>query len=140
MRKPSESIAAIVMSEKRSCQTVCHHIATILESERPMMKPDMIAAIRIAEPVAESQFKPKTAASADGLATTGGTRCTIWLRPVTGICGLVIALGGVCQLRVEGKIFSGVFMSLFPVVVPQQKTRTLRMSHGSQARTTSRRL
>src|SRR5436309_13465567 len=104
-------MAAIVMSEKRKCQTVCHHMATILEGESPMMKADMIAAIRIAEPVAESQFKPKTAASVEGFVTTGGTRCTIWLRPGTGICGLVIALGGVCQLPMEGKTLSGVFMT-----------------------------
>jgi len=59
-----------------------------VESDSPMMKADMIAARRIPEPVAESQFKPNTAASAVGLVTTGGTRCTILLRPITGICGL----------------------------------------------------
>lgn len=130
-------MAAIVISEKRTCQTVCHHMATILENDSPMMKADTIAATKIPEPVAESQFKPNTAASAVGCATTGGTRCTILLRPVTGICGLVIMLGGVRQVLIEGNIFSGVFMNLLPVVVPQQKTSTLRTIQGSQARTTS---
>src|SRR6266576_6341893 len=116
-------MAAIVMSEKRKCQTVCHHMATIVESDSPMMKADMIAAIRIPEPVADSQFRPNTAASAAGFATTGGTRCTILLRPVTGICGLVITLGGVCHVLMEGNTFSGAFMIFLPVVVPQQKTR-----------------
>src|SRR5215467_4339928 len=137
---PSESMAAIVISEKRTCQTVCHHIATILGSDRPMMKPEIIAAIRIPEPVADSQFKPNTAASAVGCATTGGTRCTILLRPGTGICGFVILLGGICQALVEVNTFSGVFMIFLPVYVPQQKTRTLRISQGSHARTTSPRL
>src|ERR1035438_642667 len=137
---PMESMAPIVISEYRTCQMVCHHMATILGSESPITKPEMIAAIRIPEPVAESQFKPNTAPSAVGFGTTGGTRCTILLRPFTGNCGLVILLGGVCQVLVEVNTFSGVFMIFFPVNVPQQKTRTLRISQGSHARTTSPRL
>src|ERR1700739_1723560 len=115
-------MAAIVISEKRTCPTVCHHRATILENDSPMMKADMTAASKIPEPVAESQVKPNTAASAVGFATTGGTRCTILWRPVTGIWGLVIMLGGLCQALMEGNIFPGVFMNLLPVVVPQQKS------------------
>src|ERR1700758_2391755 len=137
---PSESMAAIVISENRTCQRVCHHMATILGSDRPMMKPEMIAATRIPEPVAESQLNPNTAASGVGFATTGGTRCASLLRPGTGICGLVILLGGVLQVLVEVNTFSGVFMIFLPVYVPQQKTNTLRTSHGSHARTTSLRL
>src|SRR5271169_247098 len=115
-------------------------MATILGSESPMMKPEIIAANRIPEPVAESQLKPNTARSAVGLATTGGTRCTSLSRPVMGICGLVILLGGVCQVLVEVNTFSGVFMIFLPVYVPQQKTNTLSTSHGSHARSTSLRL
>ena len=49
-------------------------MATILGSESPMMKPEMIAANRIPDPVAESQLKPNTAASGVGFTTTGGMR------------------------------------------------------------------
>ena len=104
------------------------------------MKPEMIAAKRIPDPVAEIQLKPNTAASGVGFATTGGIRCESLLRPVTGICGLVILLGGVAQELKDGNTFSGVFMIFLPVVVPQQKTQTLSTSHGSQARATSPRL
>src|ERR1700739_1703430 len=126
-------MAPLVISENRTCQTVCHHMATILGNESPITKPEMTAAIRIPEPVAESQLKPNTAAAAVGLATTGGTRCTILLSPFTGNCGLVILLGGVLQVLVEVNTFSGVFMIFLPVNVPQQKTRMLRISQGSQA-------
>src|SRR5215467_6399977 len=47
----------------------------------------MIAAIRIAVPVAESQLSEKTAASGVGLGTTGGTRETILSRPAIGMFG-----------------------------------------------------
>src|ERR1700683_3967077 len=137
---PSESMAAIVMSENRTCHTVCHHIAMIFGSERPMMKPDMTAANRIPDPVAETQLKPNTAASAVGFTTTGGMRWLSLLRPVTGNCGLVILLGGVDQVFMDGNTFSGVFMIFLPVYVPQQKTQMLSTSHGSHARITSPRL
>ena len=52
-------------------------MTAIFRSDRPMMKPEMMAAIKIPEPVAEIQFNPNTAASAVGFGTTGGTRCTI---------------------------------------------------------------
>src|ERR1700690_223965 len=137
---PSESIAAIVMSENRMCHRVCHHITTIFGSERPMMKPEMIAANRIPDPVAESQLRPNTADSGVGFTTTGGMRWDSLLRPVTGNCGLVILLGGVDQVFIEVKVFSGVFMIPLPVGVPQQKTQMLRINQGSHARTTSPRL
>src|ERR1700722_9054758 len=128
---PSDIMAAIVMREKRTCQTVCHHITIIFGSDIPMMKPEMIAANKIPEPVAEIQFNPNTAGSAAGLGTTGGTRCTSLLSPVTGICGFVILLGGVLHVLNGVKTFSGVFIIFLPVVVPQQKTMMLRTSHGS---------
>src|ERR1039457_4195194 len=122
---PIESMAAMVISENRMCHMVCHHMATIFGSERPMMKPEMIAANRIPDPVAEIQFKPNTAASGVGFTTTGGMRWESLLRPVTGIWGLVILLGGVDEVLRDGNTFSGVFMTFLPVVVPQQKTQML---------------
>src|SRR5271167_527342 len=97
----------------------------------------MIAEMRMPVPVAASQPKPKTAGSLVGLATTGGTRIDSLSMPFTGNCGLVILLGGVFQLAIEVNTFSGVFIMRLPVGVPQQKTMTLRMIHGTQARTTS---
>src|ERR1019366_10367340 len=112
---PSESMAAMVISENRMCHIVCHHMAIIFGSERPMMKPEIIAANRIPDPVAETQLRPNTAASGVGFTTTGGMRCDSLLRPVTGNCGLVILLGGVDQVLVEVNTFSGVFMIFLPV-------------------------
>src|SRR5271169_4955302 len=137
---PSESMAAMVMSENRMCHMVCHHMATIFGGESPMMKPEIIAANRIPDPVAESQLKPNTAPSGVGFATTGGMRWDSRLRPVTGICGLVILLGGVDQVLMDVNTFSGVFMIFLPVYVPQQKTQTLSTNQGSHARATSPRL
>src|SRR5271165_1917523 len=104
---------------------------------KPITKPEIRPEIRMLVPVALSQFKRKTAASLVGLATTGGTRIDSLSIPVTGNCGAVILLGGVLQLAIEVKTFSGVSMMRLPVGVPQQKTTTLRMIHGTQARTTS---
>src|SRR5208282_1715314 len=137
---PIESIAAMVINENLTRQRVCHQMAMILGSESPMMKPAMMAAKRIPEPVAESQLRPNTAPSGVGFATTGGMRWDSRWRPFTGNCGLVILLGGVCQVAVEVNTFSGVFMIFLPVSVPQQKTKTLRISQGSHARATSPRL
>src|SRR5437868_8373956 len=105
---PSESIAAIVSSENRTFHTVCHHITTIFPIGTPMMKPEMIAAIRIPVPVADTQLNANTAPSFVGFGTTGGTRCTRLLTPVIGIFGDVIALAGVFQLASDVNTFSGV--------------------------------
>src|SRR5271169_1453351 len=137
---PSASMAAIVMSENRMCHTVCHQVTTICGSERPMMKPEIVAANRIPVPVAESQLKPNTALSGVGFTTTGGMRWESLLRPVTGNCGLVILLGAVDQALIEVNTFSGVFIIFLPVNVPQQKTNTLSTSQGTHARATSARL
>jgi hypothetical protein len=102
-----------------------------------MMKPEMTAAIRIPEPVAEIQFNANTAASTVGFGTTGGTRSTILLRPTTGIWRFVIVLGGICHVLMKENTFSGVFITFLPVYVPQQKTNILRTSHGNHALTTS---
>ena len=98
-----------------------------------MISPERMAASRIPVPVALNQFRPKTAGSLVGLGTTGWTRSTRLCRIVTGNCGLVIWLGLVDQLAVEGKTFSGVFIHILPVCVPHTKTMTLRTTHGIQA-------
>src|SRR5208283_4021764 len=103
----------------------------------PITRPEISPEMRMPVPVALSQFRPKTAPSFVGLATTGGTRIDSLSMPVTGNCGFVILLGGALQLAIEVNTFSGVFMIFLPVGVPQQKTITLRMIHGTQARTTS---
>src|SRR5579864_8756899 len=102
---PIDIMAAIVSNENRICQTVFHHITAILRSDTPMMKPEIIAATRIPDPVAEIQFRPNTAASAVGFGTTGGTRCTILLSPLTGIWGFVIALARIGQSLMNENTF-----------------------------------
>src|SRR5690242_20220417 len=47
----------------------------------------MIAARRIAVPVADNQLSANTAGSFVGLGTTGGTRATILSRPATAMLG-----------------------------------------------------
>src|ERR1035438_5186892 len=99
----------------------------MLPTLKPITRPEMSPEIKMPVPVAASQPKPKTAPSLVGLATTGGTRIDSLSKPLTGNCGLVILLGGVLQLAIEVKTFSGVFMIRLPVGVPQQKTTMLRM-------------
>src|SRR5256885_7118096 len=74
----------------------------------------MIAAIRIAVPVADSQFNVSTAGSAVGRRTTGATRCTILSRPEMGKRGAEMASSRALTLG-----------------SPQRKTTTVRMIHGS---------
>ena len=87
-------------------------MAKIFGMLSPMIKPEMRAASRMPVPVALTQFRPNTAGSLVGLVTTGGTRSTRLLRPATGNCGLVILLGGVCQVAIDLKVFSGAFMKV----------------------------
>src|SRR5882762_9670905 len=76
----------------------------------------MIEASKMPLPEADKKLKLKTAFSAAGLATTGGTRRTSLSRPGIGILGAAIP-------------------SRNPLVCgnPQTKTTTLRIIHGSQA-------
>src|SRR5579863_2071770 len=111
----------------------------ILGMLSPISRPEMTAARRMPEPVVVVSFKPKTAGSLVGLGTTGGTRSTRLCSAPTGNCGLVILLGGVDQVAIEVKTFSGVFTMVLKVCVPHKKTMTLRMTHGTQARVTSER-
>src|SRR5581483_11392935 len=140
VRIPSESIAAMVSSEKRTFHTVCHQITNIFPIGTPITKPEMIAAIRIPVPVADTQLNANTAPSLVGLGTTGGTRCTRLLTPAMGIFGDVIALAGVFHVARDVNTFSGVSKMRLPVWVPHRKTMQLRTSQGTHARTTSPRL
>src|SRR5438552_1816635 len=76
----------------------------------------MRAVIRIAVPLAESQLNKNTAGSAVGLATTGATRITSLSSPGIG------RLGAEMWLRTP-----------FSCGVPQAKTITVRMIHGTIA-------
>src|ERR1051326_1973112 len=80
----------------------------------------MSEATKMPLPVADSQLKVKIAGSAVGLATTGGTRMTSLSSPGTKIFGAEIASS-----------------KDFVCGNPQTKTTTLRIIHGSQARTIS---
>src|ERR1700680_2033785 len=118
-----ESMAAIVSNENRTRTIVRQYVCAIFQGVNPMTSPEIIAATRIPEPVAVSQFKAYTAPSAVGLRTTGGTRCTIWCKPATGNFGadslssLALTLGN-----------------------PHTKTTMLKTSHGTHALVTSDRL
>src|SRR5947207_12226237 len=80
----------------------------------------MIEANKMPLPDADRKLKLKTAFSAVGFATTGGTRSTSLSRPGIGL-------------------FGAARPSRNPFVCgsPQMKTTTLRMIHGSQARNIS---
>src|SRR4051812_17296191 len=74
----------------------------------------MIAATRIAVPVADSQLKLNTAGSAVARVTTGGTRCTILSSPGIGHFGAEIAS-----------------RCAFTAGKPQRKTTIVNTIHGS---------
>src|SRR5689334_11220232 len=75
----------------------------------------MIAATRIAVPVADSQLKVKTAGSAVARVTTGGMRCTALSSPAIDHFGAEIAS-----------------RCVFTVGSAQRKTMIVRTIHGSQ--------
>src|SRR4051812_35683503 len=74
----------------------------------------MIAATRIAVPVADNQLKVKTAGSAVARVTTGGTRCTILSSP--GIDHFGAEIASRCA---------------FTIGKPQRKTTIVKTIHGS---------
>src|SRR4029453_1721552 len=82
----------------------------------PMTRPAMIAAIKMPEPVADSQFSTYTAASGVGFGTTGGMRTTRLFQPAMGNLGAEIALS---QFLICGS--------------PHRNTSTLRIAHGVPA-------
>src|SRR5882757_7561148 len=70
---PIASIAEIVISEIAQSLMVRPYSVIILTGEKPIRKPEMIAAISMPEPVNDRYVKPNTAPSGVGFAATGGT-------------------------------------------------------------------
>src|SRR6476620_3614302 len=70
---PMASIAEIVISEIAHSLMVRPYSPIIFTGEKPIRKPEMIAAVSMPVPVKVSQVKLNTAASGVGLAATGGT-------------------------------------------------------------------
>ena len=81
-----------------------------------MINPDTMPATRMPVPVADSQFKTKTAASAFFSGATGGTRKTTWSRLATG------------KLSTEMP-----FRKAFTTGNPQMNTTMMSNSHGVHA-------
>src|SRR6516165_902669 len=81
--------------------------------------PEITAENRIPVPVIDSQLKTYTAGSGVGLATTGGTRCTMLFKPSMG-----------------RRMIERSSRNAFTCGKPQIKTRTLRTIQGSHARRT----
>src|SRR4029077_19709489 len=111
-----ESMAAIVSNEKRIRTIVFQYTCAILQGVKPMIRPEIIAATTIPDPVAVSQFSEYTAASGVGLRPSGATRCIIRCNPATGNLGA-----------------DSLSSAVFTVGNPHAKTKTLKTSHGTQA-------
>src|ERR1700730_11124576 len=116
-------MAAIVKREKRTLYMVLPDWRTSCHGPKPITKPEMTAAIKMPVPEADSQLSWKIAASAVGLATTGGTR---WIRLCNPLMG---------TLKIDS-----LSKKLFTDGSPHRKTSTLRMAQGTHAFTTSREL
>ena len=104
---PIPSMAAMVSREKRTFTMVRPYILKMFGMLIPITNPERIAASKIPDPVALSQFSANTAGSFVGFGTTGGTRCTRLFNPVTGNVGFVIALGSVCHVAMRRENFLG---------------------------------
>src|SRR5258708_29497590 len=70
---PIASIAEIVISEIAHSLMVRPYSVIILAGDRPIRRPEMIAAISIPVPVNDRYVNPNTAPSGVGFAATGGT-------------------------------------------------------------------
>src|SRR5213592_3611641 len=117
---PIDIVAAIVIKENRTLYKVFPYWRSICSGPNPITNPEMMAATRMPLPVADSQLKLNTAASAVFLATTGGTLRIRLCKPLTGI------------LKIE--ILSRKALTLGS---PHRNTSTLKMTHGVHALTTS---
>src|SRR6266702_7795943 len=117
---PMDFIAAMVIRDNRTLYKVFPYWRSICSGPKPITKPEMMAAIRMPLPVADSQLKLNTAASGVLFATTGGTLMIRLCKPLTGI------------LKTE--ILSRQALTLGS---PQRNTSTLRMTHGVHALATS---
>src|SRR5579859_762303 len=118
--KPIAIMAAMVINEKRTLYKVFVYWRSMAIGPKPMTNPEMMAATKMPVPLAESQFKLKTALSGVGFATTGGTRRIKLCSPLTGI------------LRMER-----LSKNVLATGSPHRNTTTLRMAHGVQAFATS---
>src|SRR6267143_4169758 len=81
---PIASIAEIVISEIAHSLMVRPYSAIILAGEKPIRKPEIIAAISMPEPVNDRYVNANTALSGVGFAATGGTLLIILCRSGTG--------------------------------------------------------
>src|SRR5258708_8434918 len=115
-----ESMAAIVRNEKRTRTIVFQYTCAILQGVKPMIRPEIIAATTIPDPVAVSQFNEYTAASGVGLRTTGRTRWIIRCNPATGSLGP-----------------DSLPTAVFTVGKPHAKTHPLKTSPAIQATATN---
>src|SRR6267142_3759179 len=80
---PIASIAEIVISEIAHSLMVRPYSAIILTGEKPIRKPEIIAAISMPDPVNDRYVNPKTARSGVALGATGGTLLIILSRSGT---------------------------------------------------------
>src|SRR5258705_2430191 len=87
------------------------------------------------EPVADNQFRLYTAFSVAGLATTGGTFCTISLSPGTGISIFVTPFHAYAIFAFA----SPPFRRVLTCGTPHRNTNTDNTIHGTQARVTAAR-
>src|ERR1700735_2539782 len=113
---------AMAMTAKRILTSVAKKSCARRFGLRPRSRPEMTAAMKHAEPVAESQLRSNFAGSATILATTGGLRRTaLWregaLQPPSWNAGVVTVL-----------------MASLIVGRPQRRTKMERMTKGIHAR------
>src|SRR5882757_9552388 len=83
VKVPIASIAEIVINEIAQSLMVRPYSPINLAGEKPIRRPEMIAAINIPEPVKDRYVNPNTARSAVSLAATGGTLLIILSRSGT---------------------------------------------------------
>src|SRR5580658_2939774 len=107
-------------------------IFRILMGPRPRMTPERRAARKQAVPVAVSQLKSKRAASAAGLATTGGVRKTLlWSAGQSHPAGPGRFLPSGMTTVKAGVV--ALFMASLMLGRPQARTKSERIAKGSQA-------
>src|SRR5580698_9670915 len=117
---PMDIMAEMVSRENRTLYKVLPYCRKSCKGPKPMRKPEIMAAIRMAVPEAEIQFNWKIAGSGVGFATTGGMRRIKLWSPATGILKMEILSR---TALTEGS--------------PHANTSTLKTAHGTHAFTTS---
>src|SRR5580704_2274134 len=122
----------MAMMAKRRRTNVPPKIFKILMGPRPRIKPERRAARKQAVPVAVSQLRSKRAASAAGLATTGGVRNTLlWSAGQSQPAGPGRGLPSGSLTEKAGVV--ALFMASLMLGRPQARTKSERMAKGSQA-------